>query len=91
VSSRMAFSTSAGESVPSAWTGRRVTPKPIRSSWSVWFMMAECSTWVVTMCRLPEVCNADQMAMLSLSVPQLVKMISFGVQPTRRRPSRALP
>ena len=45
-------------------------------------MMAECSTCVVTMCFLPVVCSADQMAALSLSVPQLVKMISLGVAPT---------
>ena len=44
--------------------------------------MAECSTWVVTMCFLPLVCSADQIAALSLSVPQLVKMISLGVQPS---------
>ena len=31
------------------------------------------------MCRLPVVWSADQMAALSLSVPQLVKMISLGV------------
>ncbi len=81
VSSRIAFSTSSTFSVPSAATGRRVTPKPMRSSASVWFMMAECSTCVVTMWRLPVVCSADQIAALSLSVPQLVKMISLAVAP----------
>ena len=44
--------------------------------------MAECSTCVVTMCRLPVLWSADQMARLSLSVPQLVKMISLAVAPT---------
>ena len=46
--------------------------------------MAGCSTRVVTIWRLPGlVARAERMAVLSLSVPQLVKMISSGPAPSR--------
>ena len=71
---------------PSPFTGNSVTRYPRWRDARTSPLTAGCSTRLVTTCRLPSwVARAERIAALSLSVPQLVKMISSGIGPDQRR------
>jgi hypothetical protein len=84
VSSRMASAAWLKSRLPWRSTGRKVTSKPRPARFWQKLSTAGCSTRVVTMWRLlGKQRRALMRAVLSLSVPQEVKMISSGEAPSR--------
>ena len=76
VSSRIAFSTSAGSTIPSAPTSSNVTSKPSRSNFLRVWRTAWCSIFVEIRCFFPFFAPkraAERIAWLSASLPPEVK------------------